>query len=245
MYNDVLFPRCLVDLRRGRALLQMMNGTSDWKVIPKIRRLGTLEKIEVADKEFDEKLIDAVTEEIYAEVESERISLLAPHEVVDHVPTKDKENPQLITDEQWKSFKFGDQLTPEEIAKLKKIIQKYRKCFAFSMAEMGCVNYEPVVIDTGDKDPVFQRQFRHSQMEKDEIRRQVTEGVLQGIMSPSNSPYNSPVFLVPKKDGTRRLVVDFRKLNAQCVQNCYLIPRIDDALEQLSGASIFILLDAI
>ena len=34
-----------------------------------------------------------------------------------------------------------------------------------------------------------------------------------GILEPSRSKYNSPVFLVPKKGGKMRVVIDYRKVN--------------------------------
>jgi hypothetical protein len=57
------------------------------------------------------------------------------------------------------------------------------------------------------------------------------------------SPYASPVFFVKKKEGTQRAVFDYRALNALTVKNKYPLPRIDDLLDQLSGAKYFSKLD--
>jgi transposase InsO family protein len=64
-----------------------------------------------------------------------------------------------------------------------------------------------------------------------------------GIVTDSRSPYASPVMLVPKKDGSSRLVVDFRKLNKQTVKEHYPLPNIDEILSQLHGAKLFCTLD--
>jgi hypothetical protein len=49
--------------------------------------------------------------------------------------------------------------------------------------------------------------------------------------------------LVQKKDGTWRLCIDYQALNKITVRNRYLIPRIDDLLDQLMGAKYFSKID--
>ena len=49
--------------------------------------------------------------------------------------------------------------------------------------------------------------------------------------------------LVQKKYGTWRLYIDYRALNKIIVQNRYLIPWIDDLLDQLKGAKYFSKID--
>ena len=52
-----------------------------------------------------------------------------------------------------------------------------------------------------------------------------------GIISPADlghCPYTSAIVVVPKKDGTFRMRVYYRRLNQQTVKENYNLPRIDE-----------------
>ena len=80
-------------------------------------------------------------------------------------------------------------------------------------------------------------------MENDEIKMQIKEMLDKGIISPITLPCGSPIVLIPKKDGTWRLCVDFRDLNKITVKNHYPLPRIHDFLDQLKEEIFFTKLD--
>lgn len=85
--------------------------------------------------------------------------------------------------------------------------------------------------------------FRYSPRELEAIKAEITALLQKGLITPSTSPFGAPVLFVKKKDGTLRMVIDYRALNKLTIRNQYPIPRIDDLLDKLNGAAIFSSID--
>ena len=91
--------------------------------------------------------------------------------------------------------------------------------------------------------PVYQPPYRAGHrargIEKAEIGRMLQEGVIE----PASSEWASPVVLVPKKDGSLRFCVDYRRLNKLTRRDSYPIPRMDECIDSLGDATVFTTLD--
>src|SRR3979490_2484005 len=60
---------------------------------------------------------------------------------------------------------------------------------------------------------------------------------------PSKLPMASPIFFIKKKEGSLRLVQDYRRLNAMTIKNWYPLPLIPELINHLRGAKYFTKLD--
>jgi hypothetical protein len=76
-----------------------------------------------------------------------------------------------------------------------------------------------------------------------ELKKQIDELSEKGYIRPSTSPWVAPVLFVGKKDGTRRMCIDYRALNVVTIKKKYPLPRIEDLFDQLRGASVFSKID--
>jgi hypothetical protein len=65
----------------------------------------------------------------------------------------------------------------------------------------------------------------------------------KGFICPSSSPWGAPTLFVDKKDGSRRMCVDYRSLNEVTIKNKYPLPRIEDLFDQMRGAKVFSKID--
>ena len=79
--------------------------------------------------------------------------------------------------------------------------------------------------------------------EQAELDTFIEENLASGRIRPSKSPMAAPVFFIKKKDGSLRLVQDYRALNAKTVKNVYPLPLISDLINHLRGACYFTKLD--
>ena len=64
-----------------------------------------------------------------------------------------------------------------------------------------------------------------------------------GVIKRSNSSFTSAAFPLYKRNGSVRLVVDYRKLNQRTIPLNFPLPKIGDYLAQLNGAKIFSQID--
>lgn len=60
-----------------------------------------------------------------------------------------------------------------------------------------------------------------------------------GVIERSHSPWASLVMFAPKKNGTLRFCVDYRRLNSVTVRDTYSIPKMDECIDSLGNAKVF------
>src|SRR6201999_3910775 len=85
--------------------------------------------------------------------------------------------------------------------------------------------------------------YRLSEVELAALRDFLDEYQAKGFIRPSKSPAGAPILFVKKKDGSLRLCVDYRGLNAITRKDRYPLPRIDELLDRLRSGYIFSKLD--
>ena len=105
-----------------------------------------------------------------------------------------------------------------------------------------CTHDHRIPLEPGSG-PVSVRLYRYPCIQKNEIERAVKEMLATGIIRLSFSPFSSSVLLVKKEDGSWHFCVDYQALNPVTVKDRYLIPAIDELLDELHGTTFFTKLD--
>jgi hypothetical protein len=91
--------------------------------------------------------------------------------------------------------------------------------------------------------PIAKRPYRMAPVEHEEVKKTVNELLAKGYIRRSFSPWAFPILLIEKKDGAKRMCVDYRDLNAVTIKNKHPLPRIEDLFDQLQGACVFSKID--
>jgi len=82
-----------------------------------------------------------------------------------------------------------------------------------------------------------------SKNEREEVQNFVEDQLRKEYIKPLKSPQMLPVFFVGKKDGSKRMVMDYRNLNDQTIKNNYLLPLITELIDNMASKKVFTKMD--
>ncbi len=121
---------------------------------------------------------------------------------------------------------------PDAKPALLKLLAQYRHAIALPGETLGVTSQvtHHIALQPNSQ-PTYVPSYRlpHSQMQV--VQQKVNKLLKEGVIQESHSPWNSSLFLVPKKDGSYRPVIDFRKVNALTVPDHYPLPVLSELLQ--------------
>ena len=123
------------------------------------------------------------------------------------------------------------------------LLTTFKDQFAKDETTIGTTPLTQMSIDMGDSDPISQKPYpiamKHYQWVKEEIDKLLEAGVIRN----SHSSWSAPIIVVPKGDGGKCLVIDYRALNKVTRKFVWPMPKVEDIFSQLNGAKYFSTLD--
>ena len=135
-------------------------------------------------------------------------------------------------------IKIGN-VSKEHRDRFEAILNKYKKIILLEDEIPTPANVEKFKVFPKESAPVSSQSYRTPYAYRDEMRKILESNVQKGVLERHSSAWNSPTLLVKKPDGRLRLVVDFRKVNANVKSDSYPLPRIPDLLTNLKHSRYF------
>ena len=230
----VFIPVCLVanDLFDGTVTIKVTNLSAETKTIAKGLKLGEvktgLDKYTIqSDRNTEGNWICNI----------QQTHKNSTAEMLQQLKTSHPELYDLYTN----SCQF---LNAHEKIRLLQLLFKYQEVFSVDDDDIGTTTaIKHKIIPKSDK-VVYRRQYRHTEEQNKLIDIEVEKLLKNGVIKESMSPYNNPVLLVPKSEpGKWRFCLDCRYVNDLTEDQYFPIPRIDDAMDCLSGSTIFSVVD--
>ena len=91
--------------------------------------------------------------------------------------------------------------------------------------------------------PKKKRIYPLSKNEREEIQNFIEDQLRKEYIRPSKSPQMLLVFFVSKKNGGKRMIIDYHNLNDQTVKNNYPLSLIMDLIENIESKQVFTKMD--
>ena len=135
-------------------------------------------------------------------------------------------------------------LNGSQVESLRSLLYEFKDQFSKSSHDLGNTNLVEHTIKTlPDCKPVKLRPYRIPLAKREFAENEIKAMAEKGLIEPSHSAWSAPAVLVPKRDGTTRFCIDYRRLNQLTIPDSHPLPRIDDTLDALGGSCWFSTLD--
>ena len=122
-------------------------------------------------------------------------------------------------------------------------LQKHEEVFSKDEYDLGHTHLVEHTIDTGDAKPIKQPPRQVPIALAGEEHEALGKLQAQGVIHPSTSPWSSLIVLVWKKSVKVQPCIDYQQLNKVTKDVAYPIPRTQDCLDAMTGATMFSTMD--
>ena len=161
--------------------------------------------------------------------------VLSEDDILNYLP---KQTPSQTAED----VNISSDLTPFEQSQIKELVNKYSSIFSDVPTATNAAIHD---VKTGDAKPVRTRPYRLPECHREAVRQHIHE--LEEAKVIERAPpcaWGSGLVIVPKKDGSIRMCVDYRALNKVTeTDSGGNLPHIDELIEKVSRAKYISTLD--
>ena len=142
--------------------------------------------------------------------------------------------------ETYRDVSISDELTDEQKKEVKELLAKYPDVLTSIPGKTELLEHD---IKLSTAEPVRSKGYPLPYKTREIMESEIDEMIELGVIEPSISPYSSPIVLVPKKDGSVRFCIDFRKLNKVTEFDAEPMPNMEEVINRMSGHRFYSQMD--
>ncbi|CAI7921020.1 unnamed protein product [Closterium sp. NIES-53] len=151
-------------------------------------------------------------------------------------------------EEERKQWMVGEAMSEEGREAMRELLDKHRKCFAFTLQELGRCKVKEMELKLNSTEPVFHRRRKMPHGDEKVCKEKVKELLEAGQIRRSESEYATPTVVAARKDMTgeilsRRMCGDYRALNKITIADRYPMPMAEEIFDKLADGVFFTTLD--
>ena len=131
-----------------------------------------------------------------------------------------------------KEVKINPELSEKQQTEVRALLDKYADIFT---DVPSITNVSEHVIQLNSSEPIKGKAYSLPHALKEVLDKEIDSMLVMGIIEESTAAYASPVVMVEKPDGTKRVCVDYRRLNCVTVFDPEPMPTAEEIFAKLSG----------
>ena len=117
---------------------------------------------------------------------------------------------------------------------LTSLLEEYDLQFAQDETSIGTTMLTSMSIDTGTTNPVSQKPYPIAMKHHDWVKTEIEKLLAAKVICSSCSSWSAPIIVVPKGDGGKCLVIDYRALNKVTRKFTWPMPKVEDIFSKLN-----------
>ena len=119
---------------------------------------------------------------------------------------------------------------------LNQLLETFKSQFEQDETSIGTTHLTKMQIHMGDSESVLQRPYPLTMKQYDWVRSEINKLFDAQAISSSDSSWSASVIVMPRGDGGKYLVIDYRALKKVTWKFVLPMPRVEDIFSKLNGA---------
>ena len=159
---------------------------------------------------------------------------------IEDFPLDDCTFPTAQKPESFRDVSISNTLTSEQRKEVETLMKQYPDVLSSLPGRTDQIQHDIKLLTS---EPIRTKGYSIPYKTRSVMETEIQDMLDLGVIEPSISPYSSPIVLVPKKDGSVRFCIDFRKLNKVTEFDAEPMPNMKEIINRMSGHKYFTKMD--